>query len=84
MFHEAYFFDKIKGKSLPNLLDYYFNLHMRDKILECLIEEHIEPLKRAIQGMKKSQKEEIYPRIKKQELACSVLEEMKKWLFPLV
>jgi glycosyltransferase involved in cell wall biosynthesis len=39
MFHEAYFFDKIKGKSLPNLLDYYFNLHMRDKILECLIEE---------------------------------------------
>lgn len=39
MVHGAYFVDKIKGKSLPNLLDYYFNLHMRSKILECLNDE---------------------------------------------
>lgn len=50
--------------------------------LERLIQEQIEPLKRAIQGMKKSQKEEIQLRIKKQELTCSLLEEMKKCLFP--
>lgn len=50
--------------------------------LKLLIQEHIDPLQRAIQGMKKSQKKEIHQRIKQQELTCSLLEEMKQCLFP--
>lgn len=52
--------------------------------LERLIQEHIEPLQRAIREMKKSQKEEISQRIQQQEFTCSLLEEMKKCLFPSV
>lgn len=52
--------------------------------LERLIQEHSEPLQRAIREMKKSQKEEIHQKIQQQELTCSLLEEMRKCLFPSV
>lgn len=39
MFHKDYLFDKFKGKSLPNLLDFYFDPHMRNKIIQCINEE---------------------------------------------
>lgn len=50
--------------------------------LERLFLELIQPLKKAIKEMQKSQKEEVKIKIHKQEIMCMLLEEMRKWLFP--
>lgn len=52
--------------------------------LESLIEEHIKPLKQAINEMRKSFKEEIHYKRVHLEITCALLEAMKKCLFPLV
>lgn len=59
------------------------NLDRPVKELEKLFLEQIEPLRKAINEMKKSQKEEVKIKIHQQEIVCTLLEEMKKWLFPL-
>lgn len=50
--------------------------------LERLFLELIQPLKKAIKEMQKSQKEEVKIKIHEQEIMCVLLEEMRKWLFP--
>lgn len=59
-----------------------FNLEHPVAELERLFLELIQPLKKAINGMKKSQKEEVKIKIHEQEIMCMILEEMRKWLFP--
>ncbi|WP_434511421.1 tRNA (adenine(22)-N(1))-methyltransferase [Desulfitobacterium sp. AusDCA] len=50
--------------------------------LEQLFLDSVEPLRKAITEMKKSLKEEVQIKMHQQEIVCTLLEEMKKWLFP--